>query len=197
MKILINRLILTALLLAVLVFTRPTGMVQAGAVPIAPVSDVWRSGVQVNQNPPPYSVVSGRARSAAAQFTSASSDSFYLMEAPGSPMIVRYALVRILSRGGNYTGLAVLDLEIRNMNGMLVHTVSSTSFNLQTAPNTAWLIFNLSDQSSERTLQPGEALLYHFYLSGAAGGDFSATVLFEAAVSNLIQSQYLPLAPCP
>jgi hypothetical protein len=170
------------------------GTAQAGAVPVVQVSDFWRTGVQLDTGLPVYSASIGRARSAVGQFkTSVGTDSYYVVGAPSRMMVVRYALARVLARSGSYAGSASLALEIHNMNGDLVKTVTSAALDLQAAPTTAWMILQLNLNDKNGVFYPGQVLVYHFHLDGAANGDLNVQTLFEAAVSDQPLSIYLPI----
>ncbi|MBI4926957.1 MAG: hypothetical protein HY835_04270 [Anaerolineae bacterium] len=192
MKIQFDRLFL--LLMLALILAVPSGAASARSNQdlIGPISDVWRSGVQVNGSPT-YAAVSGRARSLSAQFSSAAGESFFLVEAPAQKMVVRAARVRILKRSGAYAQHATLVLEARSLDGTLQRTLSTVKIDLQTAPTTDWIAVDFTGDPKDNWLNPGEALTFHFALDDVAGGDLSALVIFEVSASDLPHSYIFPI----
>jgi hypothetical protein len=167
-------------------------VVQASAIASAHVSDVWRSGIQVNGSSAPYAAISGRARSAAAVFSSAAGDSYYMVAAPAVATVICMAQVYLLDRSGSYTGSAGLTLEALDLDGSLRTVLSSAALDLQSASPQAWLSLGLVHDPALPILQPGQFLAYHFHLDGAASGNLNMALIFEAAASDHPYAYALP-----
>jgi hypothetical protein len=189
----VNCWFLHAILLAGLLLPVLTGSVQAGPLPGTAVVEFWRTGVQVDGIAPEYASLMGRGRSAAGQYHSSSGDSFYVLSAPGSTLKVGYALVWILARSGTYLNEATLSLEVRNLNGNLVRTLSQSPLDLRASPTTAWMVLPLTNSQKDRMVQPGEYLALHFQLGGSVGGNLDVQTLFEVGMSAPPYLFYFPM----
>lgn len=149
----------------------------------ATTTEFWKLGV-TSESGAAYTAVIGRAVSSVAALRSARSvsDIYYFFPAPATAKTVQTAQLYLLSRSGAYPGTATLALEVRDYAGVLQHTVSASSVDLQTAAVGEWLPISLSAGPSDLSILPGEVLLFRFQLDGAPAGDLDVRPLFEVQV---------------
>ncbi|MFL5806084.1 MAG: hypothetical protein ACJ8CR_30665 [Roseiflexaceae bacterium] len=156
------------------------GRLQAG---VAVPAEAWRLGV-TSEGDASYNVVIGRLVDANASFRSNRGvrDIYYIFPAPASARTVKSAALNIISRSGTYTSTASLALEVRNSSGALQRTVSAAPFDLQTAATGTWATLVLAANPASLTIAPGEHLVAHFALGGAAAGNLDVRPTFELVV---------------
>lgn len=181
-KVLHTLLILSLCSLALLALGSEQPASAQEADPLAPEAlsdEAWRYGVTIQGNPA-YSFLQGRLLSEMAAFRSAEDDDIYfIFPAPGMTKTVTAIRYCIVSRGGSYTGDALLTLEVRNLAGVLQHNVSSTPANMEAGTVGTWNTIGLSATAANRVISPGEYLAFHFDLSGAAGDTLTVRPMFE------------------
>jgi len=157
----------------------------------------WRSGF-ILQSSPKYSGMMGKGASLAVQFRSdRHSDVYFVFPAVSGKPLVRQASYYLLSRSGAYSGDATLTLEIYNFNGVLQCALSASHVDLQTAPIQTWTTITLGENVDNRSLQPGEVLVFHLALDGSAGGNLDVRPIFDVAVEPVVLTYlqfYFPLA---
>jgi hypothetical protein len=148
-------------------------------------AEVWRLGV-TSEGDATYAAILGRPASVAASFRSNRDvkDIFFAFPASGRTQTVASAAYRILQRSGTYTGTASLALEVRNSSGALQRTVSAAPVDLQTAATGAWATLVLAASPASLTIAPGEYLVFHFALGGAAAGNLDVRPVFEVVVTS-------------
>ncbi len=176
--------VLAVFALFVLSATPPPALAFAPQSPeAATTTEFWKLGV-TSENDAAYSAVIGRAVSSVAALRSSRgvSDIYYFFPAPATAKTVQTAQLYLLGRSGAYPGTATLTLEVRDYAGVLQHTVSTSSLDIQTTAVGAWLPISLSADPANLTLAPGEVLLFHFQLDGASAGDLDVRPLFEVQV---------------
>jgi hypothetical protein len=151
--------------------------------PLAPealADESWRYGITVETTPPAYSSLVGRLLAESAAFRSArAADIYFIFPAPATAKTVYQARIYILSRSGTYTGNALLSLQVYNFAGVLQHTVSAASVDLETAAAGSWQSIGLSATAANLVISPGEFLAFHFHLSAAAGNNLDVRPIFE------------------
>jgi hypothetical protein len=181
-KVLHTILILSLCSLALLALGGEQTAQAQEAVPLAPEAlsdEAWRYGLTV-EGGAMYYLVEGRLLSETAAFRSFEDDDIYfIFPAPGSTKSITAIRYCIVSRGGAYTGDAMLSLEIRNLAGALQHTVTAAPVDLEAATIGTWHPIAISGTAANRVVSPGEYLAFHFNLSGAAGGTLTVRPMFE------------------
>jgi hypothetical protein len=181
-KVLHTILILSLCSLALLALGGEQTAQAQEAVPLAPEAlsdEAWRYGVTVEASPV-YGQMVGRLLSETAAFRSFEDDDIYfIFPAPGMAKTVTAVRYCIVSRGGSYTGDALLKLEIRNLAGVLQHTVSVGAMNMEGGTVGTWYYIPISTTVANRVISPGEFLAFHMDLSGAAGGTLTVRPMFE------------------
>ena len=152
------------------------------SVVAAPV-EAWRLGV-TSEGDASYNAVIGRLVDASASFRSnrGVTDIYYIFPAPASARTVQSAALNIIGRSGTYTSTASLTLEVHNSSGTLQRTVSAAPVDLQTAAPGAWADLALAASPASLTIAPGEHLVAHFALGGAAAGNLDVRPMFELVV---------------
>ncbi len=158
----------------------------AAQPPIATATtEAWRLGV-TSEGGATYAAIIGRPASIAASFRSdrGVKDIFFAFPASGRTQTVESAAYQILQRSGAYTSTASLALEVRNSSGALQRTVSAAPINIQAAATGAWATLALAATPASLTIAPGEYLVFHFALGGAAAGNLDVRPVFEVVVTS-------------
>ena len=146
-------------------------------------AEVWRTFV-TTEGEAAYRAVAGRAAGEMATFRSnrGESDLYAVFPAPGAGRSVQSARWLALDRSGAYSGTATLYLEVRDLDGVLQHTVSAKTLDLQTAPLATWQRIKLAPLPEDRAIEPGEYLAFHLSLDSGSAGDLEAHLLLEVEV---------------
>ena len=169
----------------VVLCTALMGRIGLAAQPTATIatSETWRLGITSEDGATDAALV-GRPASIAAAFRSnrGVQDIFFAFPASGRTQTVQSAAYRLLQRSGTYTSTASLTLEVRSSSGALQRTVSAAPVNLQTAATGAWAALALAASPASLTIAPGEHLVAHFALGGAAAGNLDVRPTFEVVV---------------
>jgi hypothetical protein len=178
-------LLLTAVAATLFALPAAPGQAIEGRQPagVAAPAEAWRLGV-TSEGDASYTMVIGRLVDANASFRSNRGvrDIYYIFPAPASARTVKSAAMNIISRSGTYTSTASLTLEVRNSSGALQRTVSAAPANLQTAATGAWAALALAASPASLAIAPGEHLVAHFALGGAAAGNLDVRPMFELVV---------------
>lgn len=97
---------------------------------------------------------------------------------------IQSARVLILDRTGTYTSTLNLAFEVRTNAGIIQHTVSAASTDLQVAPIGTWMTISLSSTAANLVVGSGEYLAAHVSTGGVPAGDLSVYPVFEVIVQN-------------
>ena len=177
-----TRTVITILTCLVLLLAIPA-MVQAGvaAQEKATIDEIINLGTTVH-GPPTYGAVAGRMVSQTAAFRAKTgvTEMSMIFPAPGAGRLISTARMHILSKTG-YSGTVTLNLYIYSMDGTLANTVTSAPVDLLAAASGDWISLDLSADSLNRSIAPGEFLAAQVTLNPApaADGEFDARVMFE------------------
>lgn len=180
-KVLHFLMILSLLALALLALGGDQAQAQEGApqAPQALSDEAWRYGVTV-EGALTYAALDGRLLSDVAAFRSARDDDIYFVfPAASTAKTVTSIRYNIVSRSGSYTGDALLSLQVYSIAGVLHHTVTSGSANMEAGTVGTWNAIGLSATAANRVVNPGQFLAFHFDLSAAAGDNLDVRPIFE------------------
>ncbi len=132
-----------------------------------------------------YTNLVGRSASNVASFRSnrGVSDIYYIFPAPAHTLNVISAQMNVITSTGTYTGTANVTLEVRDMSGALLHTVSSTALDLEAAPIGSWTPFAISTTPSDTLVDPGQVLVVHVTFDLGSSDDLNARPMFEVYVN--------------
>jgi hypothetical protein len=150
----------------------------AGANP-----ELWRLGFS-SEGDASYTTVIGRLVSNVASFRSSRGvgDIYYIFPAAAHTVQVDSARMNILTRSGTYSGTAALALEVRDLAGVLQHSVSAAPLDLEGATVGSWVDFTLSPTATNLLIDPGQVLLLHASLSAGSRDDLDVRPMFEIYV---------------
>ncbi len=145
--------------------------------------ELWRLGFS-SEGDASYSVVIGRLVSNVAAFRSSRgvSDIYYIFPAAAHTVQVDSARMNILASSGTYSGTASLTLEVRDLAGVLQHSVSAAPLDLESAAAGSWVDFTLSPTAADLLVDPGEVLLLHATFSDGSRDDLDVRPMFEVYV---------------
>lgn len=174
---------ITIALLSVALLSHNGQAAPPAATPIT--SEVWRLGVTSEGDAADAALI-GRPASITASFRSnrGVQDIFFTFPASAQTQTVQSAAYRLLQRSGTYTSTASLALEVRDASGMLQHTVSAESIDLQTATMDTWASLVLTTDLADLAIAPGEHLVAHFTLAGAPAGTLDVRPVFEIVATS-------------
>ncbi len=145
--------------------------------------ELWRLGFS-SEGDASYSVVIGRLISNVAAFRSSRgvSDIYYIFPAAAHTVQVDSARMHILTSSGTYSGTASLTLEVRDLAGVLQHSVSAAPLDLESTAAGSWVDFTLSPTAADLLVDPGEVLLLHATFSDGSRDDLDVRPMFEVSV---------------
>lgn len=182
-KILSGFVILAAVFGLAWIYAPPL-LARAQSEPLAVAGvERWSVGTFV-EGSPTYLAATGRFLGSGGVFRSnrAVTEMAFLFPATASAKTVDAASFYILGRTGAYSGDALLSLRVYDYAGTLQRTVSAENVDLEAAPAGEWVSLPLSATPGDLALNSGEFLAFHVALSGAAGDDLDARLLFDVSV---------------
>ncbi len=151
----------------------------------AVTGELWKLGFTVESGPLTYNSLIGRVASETAAFRSnqGTADIYYVFPAPATQKTIQAAKFYILNRSGGYAaGNATLTLQIFNFAGVVQHTTSAASIDLETSTVGSWTTVNLSGTAANLQISPGEFLAFHLNLSGGSANNLDVRPIFEVEV---------------
>jgi hypothetical protein len=158
-----------------------------------PDTQFWRTGFTINHIPS-YLNLTMRNPAPAATFSSnaGEQDIYFVLGVAARLLRLEELKIYLLSRSGSYSGSATINVQASVMGGAVDHTLSSASLNVQTIPTGAWRDISLTSNPADLRLSSGQALVVHFHLDGAPGGNLQVSAIFQAAMTRSAYEIYLP-----
>jgi len=180
-KVLSYSLMILLLLIGAAIL-RPSQAEATKSMQSTTTGESWRLGV-TSEGTAAYTSIIGRNASEAAAFRSnRAGDSYYIFPAPGIQRTVQSAKLNIISRSGTYTDPATLSLEVIAYDGTRQHVATTSPINMKTAATGTWIEIQLSPNTANLQIDPGEFLAFHFTLDGTPEGDLDVRPVFEVDV---------------
>ncbi|GAP12698.1 hypothetical protein LARV_00434 [Longilinea arvoryzae] len=143
----------------------------------------WSVGTYV-EGSPTYLAATGRFLESSGVFRTnrGVTELAYIFPAAATVKTVDGASFYILNRTGAYSGNVWLSLRVYDYAGTLKRSVSLANVDLEAAATGQWVALPLSATAGNLVINPGEFLAFHAALSGVAGDNLDARLLFDVVV---------------
>ncbi len=142
--------------------------------------ETWVMGI-TSEGETQYSSLAGRIVTTVAGFRAdrGVNEQYFVFPAPAELKVVNAASVNLISSNGSTPSGVFLTLEVHDLDGSLVHTVSDP-IDVTLLSLNSWADFVLSQTAGDLEIQSGEVLVAH--LSFAEAGDLDLQCIFDIEV---------------